>query len=172
MNHNQLLDELDSSREQLLVLLNELPDEALLAPNTIGTWSVRDLLLHLTMWEAELVTGLMKVQQNKKPDNLLKAIGNRHAYNQKTINRNKERDLDRIFDDLQRSRYQLEQWVEEFSHYELTHSQKYRWLRGKALWQLIATNSYQHEVAHLPALSRLVADFETPKISIADIKII
>jgi hypothetical protein len=172
MNHDKLQDELDNTREQLLILLDALPDEALVAPGTLGAWSVRDLLVHLAIWEAELVTGLMKIQQNKKPDHLLKAIGNRHNYNQTTIGENQGRELDRVFDDLQGSRYHLEQWIEEFSHHDLTHNKKYNWLRGKPLWQFIAENSYLHEAEHLPALEQLVADYEEPRIGFADIEII
>jgi hypothetical protein len=103
---------------------------------------------------------------------LLRAIGNRDAFNKKTTAENAGRDLDRIFDDLQGSRYQLEQWLEEFSHHDLTHIRKYKWLKGKPLWQLVAENSYLHEAAHLPALSQLVADFEEPRIGLTDIEII
>jgi hypothetical protein len=81
----QILDALDSSRERLLIALDELPDEALLAPNTVKPvigeqlsvisgqssrseqgvtgWSVADLLVQQTAWESELVTGLMHMAQ-------------------------------------------------------------------------------------------------------------
>ena len=76
----KLLDALDSSRERLLVALDALPDEALLAPNTVGHWSVADLLVQQTAWESELVTGLMRISQGKKPVRLLAALDNAEEY--------------------------------------------------------------------------------------------
>ena len=70
----QLLDALDNSRESLLVAIEPLPDEALHEKQAVGEWSVADVLINITAWEAELVTGLMRIQQNKRPERLLEAM--------------------------------------------------------------------------------------------------
>ena len=114
-----LLDALDNSRERLLVALDRPADEALLAPNTVGNWSVADLLVQLTAWESELVTGLMRVSQGKKPARLLAALANAEEYGRLRHKENVGRDLDRIFDDLPQVRVQLEEWLEEFSEKQL-----------------------------------------------------
>ena len=96
----KLLDALDSSRERLLIALDELPDEALTTPQTVGRWSVADLLVQQTAWESELVTGLMRISQGKKPARLLATLNNAEEYGRLRYEENKGRDLDRIFDDL------------------------------------------------------------------------
>lgn len=157
MNQEELYDALDAARERLLIALDPLPDAALLQPGAIGDWSVRDLLAHLTVWEAELVTALMRLQQGKKPDRLLQALADRDAYNAARFLENKDRDLDRIFDDLQGVRAQLEQWLEGFSDRALTNPQRYKSLAGQPLWQLIASATFQHEAAHVADVEAFAA---------------
>ena len=65
-----LLDALDTARERLLVAIEPLEDEALLEKNVAGDWSIADILTNLTAWESELVTGLSKLDQNKRPEQL------------------------------------------------------------------------------------------------------
>jgi len=158
----QLLDALDSSRERLLVALDELPDEALLAPNTVGSWSVADLLVQQTAWESELVTGLMHVSQGKKPARLLAALDNVEEYGRLRYEENKGRDLDRIFDDLPQVRMQVEEWLEEFSEKQLSKKGHFPWLKNHSLADLIAQLTYEHELRYLPQVEALAAKWQPP----------
>ncbi|MDT8305340.1 MAG: DinB family protein [Anaerolineae bacterium] len=147
-----LQEQLDDVRVRLLESLATLPDEALLAENAVGAWSLADVLVHFVNWEAELVTALNKIDQGKTPGALLRAMADRDAYNAARYAEMKGRDLDRIFDDLQGVRGQLEEWLEEFSERGLEDPERYPALKGKPLWKLIAENSFEHEAAHLPAI--------------------
>lgn len=158
----KLLDALDSTRERLLVALDELPDEALLAPNTIGSWSVADLLVQQTAWESELVTGLMQVSQGKKPARLLAALANREEYGRLRYEENQGRDLDRIFDDLPQVRMQVEEWLEEFSEKQLSQKGHYPWLKDQSLAQLIARVTYEQELRTLPLVEAVAHKWQAP----------
>lgn len=150
MELEQILDALDDSRERLLVLLEPLPDEAFLAPGLVNDWSVADILAHLTAWESELVTGLLRIDQGKRPAKLLAAYEDVEGYTSRVYAENKERDLDRIFDDWQGVRVQLEQWLDAFSPKDLSDPQRYKWAGGRPLWQFIKECSFGHELEHLP----------------------
>ncbi len=158
----KLLDALDSSRERLLVALDELPDEALLAPNIVGSWSVADLLVQQTAWESELVTALMQASQNKKPARLLAALNNREEYGRLRHEENQGRELDRIFDDLPQVRVQLEEWLEEFSEKQLSQKGHFPWLKNQSLAQLIAQISYEQELRTLPQVEALAKKWQAP----------
>jgi hypothetical protein len=158
----QILDALDSSRERLLVALDELPDEALLAPNTVGNWSVADLLVQQTAWESELVTGLLRVAQGKKPARLLAALENMEEYGRLRYEENQGRDLDRIFDDLPQVRVQVEEWLEEFSEKQLSKKGQFSWLKNQTLAQLIAQLTYEHEQRYLPQIEALAQKWQAP----------
>ena len=148
----QLLDTLDNSRESLLVAIELLPDEALLDKRAVAEWSVTDVLINLTAWEAELVTGLMQIDKNKRPDRLLSALKNPQAYDKLRYEETQDRDLDQVFLDLQQVRIQVEEWLLEFSDRDLTNPQRYRWLNGKPLSEIIASATFKHEEEFIPQL--------------------
>ena len=160
LNAEAILEALDETRERLLRALEILPDDALLEPRAVGEWSIAAVLDHLTAWESELVTALMRIDQGKRPARLLEIDADVDGYNAKRYAENRGRALDRIFDDLQRVRLQLEQWLEEVSDRDLTDPARYRWAQNKPLWQIIKANSFGHEAEHLTAVETFAAEWQ------------
>jgi hypothetical protein len=160
VNRDEILEELENSRIQLLELLEPIPDETLIEPGTIGEWSIADVLAHLTAWESELVTLLMQVDQGKKPEKWLQAAADIQAYNDQRYQENKGRDLDRIFGDFHDVRIQLEEWLEEFSDRQLNDPDRYPWAKGRPLWLFIEECSFGHEEEHLEDLEEFVTRWE------------
>ena len=147
-----LLDNLDSTRESTLIALEMLPDEALVAPGVVGRWSVADLLSILTAWDAEVVTGLLRLQQGKPPEKLLAALANPNRYNADRYQDAQGRDLGVIFEDFQGARLHLEEWLSELSEKALSDPKHYKTLGGVALNKIIAKATYWHEARYLPFL--------------------
>lgn len=152
-----LLDRLDATRERLLIALEMLPDEALVAPGAVGRWSVADLLSILTAWDAEVVTGLLRLQQGKPPEKLLAAVSAPDAYNAARYQDAQGRLLDVIFEDFQGARLHLEEWLGEFSERALSDPRHYKHLNGMSLVTLIAKATYEHEARYLPFLETFAA---------------
>ena len=150
--HEALLDELDASREWLLVAIEPLPDEALEEKGAAGGWSIVDVLVNQTAWEAELVTALMRIKQSKRPDKLLAALKNPADYDEQRYEENQDRDLDQVFADYQSVRVQLEEWLEDFSERELTNPSRYRWFGGRSLGEIIASVTFEREQKVIPAI--------------------
>lgn len=151
-----LLESLESTRLQLLELVDPLSDEALLAPNAVNGRSVRDLLVLITVWEAELVTGLMKLNDNRKPTRLLDALTQPVQYEATRLAENEGRDLDRVFNDLVGVYWQLERWIEAFNDDALTQPQRFKWLK-EPLGRLIKRTSIDREAAYLKDLAAYAA---------------
>ena len=156
MNRDEILDELDRVREELLVTIEPLPDEALLESGVMGEWTMADILAHLVVWESEMVTALLHIDQGKTPARLLEAFDDVDGYNALRYQENKGRDLDRIFEDLIGVRVQLEEWLSEFGDKELNDPKRYPWSKGLPLWHIIAENSFRHEEEHLPDIRAFV----------------
>ena len=150
----QLLDQLDQSREKLLMAIELLPDEALLQADVIDNWSIADLLVVLSAWESETVTALMQIKKGKKPAKLLVALANPVAYNAQ-FTPNAKRNLDQVFDDFQRVRTQLEAWLESFSEKELL---RRKWLQGQALVDIIKAATTENETQYIPTLTTFAQD--------------
>ena len=160
MDIDEIFEQLDSSRVRLLELLSVLPEEMLTQPGVMGDWTIADILAHLVVWESELITCLMKLDQGKKPKRMLAAIADLDGYNARRFEENKERDLERIFDDLQSVRVQLEEWLPKFSNEDLNDVGRYKWSDEIALWQIVEANTFGHEGEHLPELEAFVLQWQ------------
>lgn len=148
MNKEEIITALEESREVLLDLIEDLPDEDMLAP-AFDNWSVKDILAHLTMWEAELVKLLFQAQQGRKPTTVHFTGESVDERNAKWYQQNKDRPLDRILDDFHGVRNQTVRRVESFSDRDLTDRNRYPWLDGTPLWRWIADDSFEHEAEHM-----------------------
>ncbi|MEM7343814.1 MAG: DinB family protein [Chloroflexota bacterium] len=56
-----LLEQLQQQRKALFTLIDDVPEEVLALPNVVDTWSVLDMLAHLTAWDGEALRRLMFV---------------------------------------------------------------------------------------------------------------
>lgn len=155
-----ILDKLDASRERTLITLEMLPDDVLVMPGAIGRWSIADLLSILTAWDAEVVTGLLRLKQGKSPEKLLAAVANPNAYNTARYDEAQGRDLDVIFKDFQGARLHLEEWLSELSERALTDPNHYKTLGGVALSQIVAKATYEHEARYLSFLTTFAGYWE------------
>ena len=54
-----LLGLMRTEHSQLEALLNSLSEEQMLRPNVVGTWSVKDVLAHLTWWEQAMISEIV-----------------------------------------------------------------------------------------------------------------
>lgn len=150
---DNILDKLDDTREQLLMAIEVLPDEALVEENAIGRFSITDVLAIQAAWEAELVTAMMHLNQGKKPERLLNALADPKTYNKKCYLENKERSLDSIFNDYQQVRVQVEQWLEDFSEKALNEPKRYSYFRGKSLVDIVGQVTWDREAKFVSPFS-------------------
>lgn len=152
MKKEELLDALEESRENLLDQIEDLPDEAYLEPGVVGEWTLKDVLAHLVTWEAELVKLLWQAKQGSRPTsaqmNTPPGSAARQARNEKWHAENRERPLERIWDDFEGVRKQTLRRLESFSDKELSDPNRYPWARGKPLWKWVAEDSFEHEAEH------------------------
>lgn len=148
MKKVELLDALESSREMFLEMIDELPDEDFEVPGVIGEWSLKDILAHLTRWEAELVKLLWQASRGHVPSSAHFGKIDVDTLNGIWYNEMHSRRLDQILEDFHSVRNQTMRRIEDFSDKDLTDAKRYRWLRGKPLFEWIAADSFKHEGEH------------------------
>jgi len=150
---DNILDNLDDNREQLLMAIEMLPDEVLVEEGAIGRFSIANILSIQAVWEAELVTGFMRIDQGKKPERLLNALADPKTYNKQRYIENKDRTLDSVFNDYQQVRVQVEQWLEAFSEKALNDPKRYKYFRGKTLVKIIGEVTWEREAKYASPFS-------------------
>lgn len=156
MNKEKLLDRLEESHTAILDLLDWLDEDQLGEPGTIGNWSVKDLLVHLTLWEAELITMLFQIRRGQTPTTLQFSERSDDEINQQWYQNFRDRDLEATLEDFYNIRDQTIRRVQEFSERDLFEAGRYRWAGNAPLWQWIAGSTIEHDEEHLQELIAFV----------------
>lgn len=149
MTKNEVLLELEKSRQQLNDIIEELSDEEMHIPGVCGQWSVKDILVHLMLWESELVQDLWKIHQGQAPTPALAEGQTDHEKNEQWYREYKDRPLERIMPDFHAVRKQTLRRVEGLSNQNLSNRNLIPWLKNTPLWKRIAYDSFEHELEHL-----------------------
>ena len=149
MQKQEILNHLETSREQFLDLLEGLPDEAYLKPGVVGEWSIKDILAHLSRWEAELVKLLWQVKSGQSLNSLHFSKNlNVDEQNATWLKEARSRSLERVLGDFHAVRNQTLLRVESFSEKEIIEPGHFPGLKGKALLDFLSGDSYDHEDEH------------------------
>jgi hypothetical protein len=148
MNKSEILKALEDTREQFLDAIENLPEGALEEPGVVGEWSIKQVMVHISRWEAEVVKLLWQVRQGQRPTTLL-AHPEVDQINARWAAEALNRPLERVLDDFHGTRAQTILRVEALSNQELTDPQRYPWAAGQALSEWIADDSFRHEAEHM-----------------------
>jgi hypothetical protein len=157
MNKQELITALETGRENFLELFSSLDDEEMLLQDPITGWSLKDILAHLTRWEAELVKLLWQIKQGQKPTTAHFSAIDIDQINARWLEEDRSRALSRILDDFHGVRTQTIRRVEAFVDPNLTDPNRYSFLKNNALWEWIAGDSFEHEAEHGEQVKHLVS---------------
>ena len=152
MNKNELLDALEDGREAFLDLLDDIPQEDWEQPGVMQEWSIKDILYHLTMWEAELVKLLWQISQEQPPANALVSKVSDDERNAQWFVQSQNRSLERVVQDYQGVRKQTIRRLKEIPDKTLSDARRFPWLKNEPLWKWIAESSFLHEAEHAGAI--------------------
>lgn len=152
MTKDELLDALEDSREAFLDALEAIPMELWEKTGVTGDWSIKDILYHLTMWEAELVKLLWQISQGQPPKTALNSDMSDDERNAQWQAQGQSRSLEQVLADFQGVRRQTERRLMEVPDKVLDNPKQFDWLKGEPLWKLVAGASFEHESEHAQAL--------------------
>lgn len=152
MNKSELLEALETNHEQFLSLVEGVAVEELEQPGVMGEWSVKDIMSHLLIWEAETIKLLFMAHINRKPDTAhFKTISD-DEQNAIWYNKFKDRPYELVWQDYATIRDQTIERIAEFSDADLTNPSRYPWLQGRSLCQILESFILEHEAEHTAAL--------------------
>jgi hypothetical protein len=148
MKRSEIIARLESEREVFLEILETIPQDQWLTPGVVGNWSIKDILYHLSRWEAELIKLLWELRQGQKPTTLQFTQKDIDKSNQDFFLESRYRSLERILEDFHAIRNQTILRVEMFTDKELNDTGQFPWLKGRPLWEWIASDGFEHEMEH------------------------
>jgi len=116
MSRAALVLRLDARWQELLASYAGLAEAELIEPGVTGPWSVKDIIAHVAVWEAEALAHLPVVLAGKRPPRYSVTHGGINAFNAQATERNRGRSLSEVMqlrDDTHRRLVEFVQGVPE-----------------------------------------------------------
>ncbi|HLB81447.1 MAG TPA: DinB family protein [Gemmatimonadales bacterium] len=116
MDREQLLKRLDKAWQALQQSYAGLSDADLLVPGVTGAWSIKDIIAHVSWWEAEALTHLPLILAGGRPPRYSVTYGGIDAFNARMTERKKDLSLAEVLrqrDDIHRRLVALVQTAPE-----------------------------------------------------------
>jgi hypothetical protein len=152
MTKTELLEKIRASRAALLTVLESVPPERREEAGVSGDWSVKDILVHMTYWEGQLVTMLFQLRSGAAPTTVQFGGKDVEQINAAWFQQGRSRPWDLALRDFTGLGTQIPRRVAEFSDAELNTVKFHSKLRGIALTAWIASGSFEHEDEHRAAI--------------------
>jgi hypothetical protein len=163
MEKSELIEAMEDERQELIEMLEDLPDEDLLEPGVAGDWSIKDILNHLTYWEGQLVTLLFQALRGlPKPTTQHFRAESVDAANQRWFEEGRERPLEMVWKDWLGVRRQSIRRVSELSEEDLNNPQRFPWQKGVPLYQWVMNDTVVHEETHADQIREWLDQREPP----------
>lgn len=149
MTKDQLLKQL-KSHDQFMEALDGLPEKSLDTKGAVGDWSIKDVINHLSRWEAEMVRLVWQVQQGQKPTTAHMLQSDVDQTNAEWFREGRQRPLENVMEDFAAVRKQTIRRVGEFSDKDLNDTKRFKALLGgeRPLIDWIIGDSTDHEAEH------------------------
>lgn len=149
MNKTTFIGLLEQARSEWEDALKQLNEQRMLQPGIEGSWSVKDLIAHVSWYEGEMVPVIL---QHVFTGSDWWAMPTDER-NELIYQQNKERPLQEVVQDGRRSSANLLQAVQSLSDEDLNDANHFRDMPEDWIpWHIFAGNSYEHYQDHLPAL--------------------
>jgi hypothetical protein len=123
-----------------------LTEEDLLRPGVIKTWSVRDIIVHVTTWEGEAVKHLPEVLAGRRPPRYSVTYGGIDAFNALTTARKKDLPLAEVFRQQAAVHRRVVALIERAPENELASGARFR--------NRLRLDTYGHYAGHTAAILR------------------
>jgi len=149
MNKAEFFDTLRTERARWDELLSQIDETQMTQPGVVGEWSVKDIFAHVTWFEREMV-GMLQARALIGSELWDLSQDERNAV---VFERNRHLPLRDVLAEARRVYEQLLEGLQSLSEEELTDAGRFREMPAEWLpWKIIADNTYEHYLAHAPAI--------------------
>jgi hypothetical protein len=142
----RLLGLIDARWQDLLDSYAGLADAQLTEPGVTGSWSVKDIIAHVTVWEEEALTHLPVVLAGRRPPRYSVAHGGITAFNAKMTERHRSLTLAEVLRQRDATHRRLVDLVIQAPEAECAGDTRFR--------RRLRLDTYGHYAVHTRAITR------------------
>jgi len=144
MTKKQLLDKLEKAWADLKASYAGLSEAQMTEPGVTGTWSVKDILAHVTTWEEEALKMLPLLREGVTPPRYADAYGGLNAFNALMSERKRGLSLSEVLAQLDDTHRRLIEYVHSVPDDLLTTETRFR--------RRLRLDTYSHYPEHARAI--------------------
>jgi len=149
MNRAALLKRLDRAWTDFQQAYAGLPELELLHPGVTGTWSIRDIIAHVTWWEAEALTHLPDILSGRRPPRYSVTYGGIDAFNALMTERKRHLSLGEVLEEQADTHRRLVALIERAPADQIERETRWR--------HRLRLDTYGHYPKHAAAIRRWCA---------------
>ena len=146
MDRQQLLNQLDKAWRAFQESYAGLSESQLMEPGVAGTWSVRDVLAHVTTWEEEALKYLPAILEGRKPPRYSMTHGGINAFNAEMTERKRVLSLSEVLRQLDETHRRLIQLIENAPEDQFKSATRFR--------NRLRLDTYSHYPKHAEAIRK------------------
>jgi len=146
MDQRRLLERLEDAWVAFKASYDGLSEAQLLEPGVTGAWSVRDIIAHVTTWDAEALTHLPSILEGKRPPRYSMTYGGIDAFNALMTKRKESLSLSEVLRQLDDTHRRLVGVIERAPADQLVRETRFR--------RRLRLDTYGHYPNHAAAIRR------------------
>jgi uncharacterized damage-inducible protein DinB len=118
----ELLDDLEAARAELLLAIEGLSEEQMVRPGVVGEWSVKDTLAHIVAWDKEIRTVVHAFVTQENPVFDYKISGKRDfaKWNAREVEKRRDLSAAQILAEMEEARQELVKLVQGLTEEQLS----------------------------------------------------
>jgi uncharacterized protein (TIGR03083 family) len=144
MNRQQLVKKIDKAWAELKESYADLSDAQLAEPGAMGDWSVKDILAHVTWWEAEALKHLPLIIKEGRPPRYSTQYGGIDAFNALMIEQKRGLPLAEVLQQQEETHRQLIAYIQNVPEEQFTRETRFR--------HRLRLDTYSHYPKHAKAI--------------------
>ncbi|MEK6222243.1 MAG: ClbS/DfsB family four-helix bundle protein [Chloroflexota bacterium] len=154
-----LMEDIRVARGKLEEGLSKIPSaQMVISGVTKGDWSIKDILIHIAIWEQRMTTWIRVSAMGKEPKMLPDGISwdNLDEWDRDTFEEHKDRTLEEARAMFNQSYVDLFKMLAQLDNDDLFNPDKYSWRKGRPLYYLVETNTSFHYIENMETIQEWI----------------
>jgi len=152
INPQQIKTELEQNRARVLAAIEGLSEADLLDKNCFGSWSVKDVLAHLTAWEGRILNGARHLLDPTQP--APRPIDSILGWNDEMAAYHAERPWPEVIANFVETRQELNDFLVRLTEKDWKQRGSYPWPNDQGTLAELITIIAEHDTEHIPVLEQ------------------
>ena len=146
----ELLQFVQDGRIQLTTLIDQIPEKRMLEKGVETDWSIKDILAHITAWEAKMCAVFAEIQVSDAPPDWPATNEAVDELNASFYADNQNKRLAQVLVEFAASYPEAVAATEAMSEDNLFNPDRFAWRAERPLWYIVAGNTFGHYWDHIP----------------------